>query len=116
MSFTVVAAIGAVVSAGVGVAKAVQGKKARDEAAIEKEAAKAAIVQMLRKHKVRLYPQSSMAIRPAQGGGGEGGGPAPGNDGTNHLGGGGGGCYSGPPTQTSGKGGTGVVIVRYKYK
>ena len=50
------------------------------------------------------------------GGGGEGGGPAPGNDGTNHLGGGGGGCYSGPPTQTSGKGGTGVVIVRYKYK
>ena len=46
------------------------------EDASQKEAAKAAIVQMLRKHKVRLDPQSSMALRPAQGGeqgGGEGG-------------------------------------------
>ena len=45
------------------------------EDASQKEAAKAAIVQMLRKHKVRLDPQSSMALRPAQGGeqgGGEG--------------------------------------------
>lgn len=50
----------------------------------------------------------------APGGGGQGGGSGNGGNATDGLGGGGGGCYSGAPT--SGQGGSGTVIVRYKYQ
>ncbi len=50
----------------------------------------------------------------APGGGGQGGGTGNGGNATDGLGGGGGGCYSGAPT--SGRGGSGTVIVRYKYQ